>query len=1015
MVACPACAKEFKTANGMKVHMSRYCTAGGTRIHADEALAKIAHAKTTWTDERLRMVAIIEHKLLRSGTYKSYKELARSIVVRWETLYGEAISFETVRKFLSGGSVAARRYALMRDELVASETPLVEDTSVTTPDPDWRKGLLDWFRDIKSQRYVGKSRHLVDLALEGKTSELKDALEEYFPPIVVVKGPRPKPVNERKTQPEKKLNKRALREIAFRRIQRRLRENRSRTFNELLAGKFENLEANPEEQVTDEEKTVFWRGIFEEPSDTSGTVRLDLLGSRETDWVSVQPIGTASVAFTLRTMTLGAAGPDGIEIATFKECDPTDIAVAYNAILLCGEPPSSFCQSRTVLIPKSDNPTTPGEYRPIAIGNAAARGFHRIISSRIQASVSIWEQQRAFLPMDGCAIQTMIVNCILNDANKEKKPLAMASLDLRKAFDSVDHPTLLNVLRGYGVPEPLVGYIGSYYSRGSTDLLGSRMFPKKGVKQGCPLSPILFNICLDAALQGVKSEGLGYGIQGHRIPCIAYADDVILFAESKAGLQHMCRVIEEGFAAIGLRINPTKCKTIALVKDGKRKRLIHDHNPFLRFSDHLVTALNKGEMLKYLGVMVGYDLMTNPTKRAQEMLHRLLSRALKPQQQIYGLINHLIPKLMHGLVLGKVTRKCLDGLDMKFREAVRRILKLPKDVPIPLFYKSREEGGLGLPNLRLRVPVLKYARLRKVLAVEQDSVIAVTSSASFQRYLSDARKLCSFKGLSLTDFKSERNYWTNSAANTCDGLGLNHDPAKVTFPSDWVVNGNLLSRSARYRQSVRIRLNCEHTRERACRGQSRPPHCDYGCGVAENLSHIVMSCGRTYDWRTTRHDRIVGKLNAELLKRSERVLMEVKLPCKGANRPDLIVWSGGGPIHILDVQVRADAAIGTRCREDPLVRLHEEKKRVYANDRVEDAARRLLGVSETTPVKHLPISLTWRGAMSRESIAGLRVLGVSKAFIDLLCFSMLESIGQQVDDFGRRLTRRRWTPKCFGK
>ncbi|GFW62214.1 retrovirus-related Pol polyprotein from type-1 retrotransposable element R2 [Trichonephila clavipes] len=77
------------------------------------------------------------------------------------------------------------------------------------------------------------------------------------------------------------------------------------------------------------------------------------------------------------------------------------------------------------------------------------------------------------------------------------------------------------------------------------------------VKQGCPLSGILFNIAIDPVLRSVQEH------KGHRA-ILAFADDLVLLAETADELQEMIQLTSDELSLLCLQLNPAKCATIHL-------------------------------------------------------------------------------------------------------------------------------------------------------------------------------------------------------------------------------------------------------------------------------------------------------------------------------------------------------------------------------------------------------------------------------------------------------------------
>jgi len=150
-------------------------------------------------------------------------------------------------------------------------------------------------------------------------------------------------------------------------------------------------------------------------------------------------------------------------------------------------------------------------------------------------------------------------------------------LDFAKAFDSVSHGAIISALAGLGLPHGLIDYIGHVNAHSSTmfEVRGVRSELSgigRGVRQGAPLSPVLFCLVLDAVMRAIPAD-VGYQLGEHRINSIAYADDVLLFAATKWDLQTSLRVVEDKAREMGLLFQWKKCSVLFLVPSGREKKI----------------------------------------------------------------------------------------------------------------------------------------------------------------------------------------------------------------------------------------------------------------------------------------------------------------------------------------------------------------------------------------------------------------------------------------------------------
>ena len=178
---------------------------------------------------------------------------------------------------------------------------------------------------------------------------------------------------------------------------------------------------------------------------------------------------------------------------------PTEILTRiYNILLWCRRLPVHLRSARTVLIPKSKDPSSPADYQPITVASTLVRGFHKVLAKRMNRLISLDERQRAFRATDGYADNVFLLDHILRYHHTHHKTLYIASVDVAKAFDTVAHSAIMQTLGARDCLEPMLGYLKSVYSDATTTITSDgwqshAIHPRHGVRQGDPLSPCTFN------------------------------------------------------------------------------------------------------------------------------------------------------------------------------------------------------------------------------------------------------------------------------------------------------------------------------------------------------------------------------------------------------------------------------------------------------------------------------------------------------------------------------------------
>ena len=156
----------------------------------------------------------------------------------------------------------------------------------------------------------------------------------------------------------------------------------------------------------------------------------------------------------------------------------------------------------------------------------------------------------------------------MEKAREFQKNIYFCFIDYAKAFDCVDHNKLWKILKEMRIPDHLTGILRNLYAgqettvktgHGTTDCFQIG----QGVRQGCILSPCLFNLYAEYIMRNAGLEEAQVDIAGRNINNLRYADDTTLMAESEEELQSLLMKVKEESEKVGLKLNIQKMKIMA--------------------------------------------------------------------------------------------------------------------------------------------------------------------------------------------------------------------------------------------------------------------------------------------------------------------------------------------------------------------------------------------------------------------------------------------------------------------
>ena len=718
---------------------------------------------------------------------------------------------------------------------------------------------------------------------------------------------------------------------------------------------------------------------------------------------SLDPIAKREVIRALKVASKTAAGPlnPNLDIGALKRLGEEVLARIYDVWLYLEVVPQWVKACRTTMILKKEPRNDVRNWRPITIGSHYLRLFCKILAARLAPVVQMDQAQKAFRQVDGCGEHAATLDGVIWDAQQRKRNLCVTFIDIERAFDTVSHESVDRALQIQSAPYHIRGLLRELRVGVDTqiEVSGEVLEPipmQRGVKQGCPLSPLLFNLVIDEFVSGLD-RGFGYALScGTKVAVLAFTDDLVLVSGSKPGMRSMISRLEELMEARNLQINAAKCASIVLERPSGQGGMRVVEEDAARFALHRQGArepmVQTAGYTKYLGLEVGPSGIRNTTRnqdeevaRVEELLGRIGSARLKPMQKLIVLREYMVPRMLYKYSKGPCSLNLLDRLDQRVRTAVKRWLHLPRTIPTALLKLSLRDGGTAVPALVEKVALAKM-RLMHSLNVSEDPVVRAVITADLWGH--DARNLA--RHFQLEDFSHDAaRAWKSQLRrkHKDDWSRSWHGSGAQAFFDD--PGANRLMRSA----DVSGRLPLDLLRLRAQTGNCRVSaavgrvpnrelanltcrHCQEG---SEDLCHLLQRCPVLRHHRVRRHNRILAKMTTWLNQIGWTVVSEPTIRSgHTVIRPDLVIQKDDS-VRVLDLFVPWERSVDALAKDAKV-----ERYRPFDADIHRYIGQSDLFAGHDGDIEYHRVAVGARGGIQARTRRLLGTLGIRRGAVALI-------------------------------
>ena len=269
--------------------------------------------------------------------------------------------------------------------------------------------------------------------------------------------------------------------------------------------------------------------------------------------------------------------------------------------------PRDKCMGIITPLHKEGSKEDPDNYRGICISSALTKLLSTMMNTRLNEFLEenqvLNKEQIGFVLANRCPDHIFTLKSIVNKyVEDEKGKIYACFIDFKKAFDTVWHDGLFHKLQQIGINGNFLDTLRNIYKNTQCaikiDDKLTQFFPcKKGVRQGDPLSPTLFNIFINDLFAKLRRgncnpvtlNGTDY-LNG-----LAYADDIVLLSTEKEGLQQAIDIAENYCQTWKLKINRKKTKSMVFSRGNQKINTTFNING---------ENLENVKEFKYLGITI---------------------------------------------------------------------------------------------------------------------------------------------------------------------------------------------------------------------------------------------------------------------------------------------------------------------------------------------------------------------------------------------------------------------------
>lgn len=702
-----------------------------------------------------------------------------------------------------------------------------------------------------------------------------------------------------------------------------------------------------------------------------------------------------------------APGPDGVQNFWWKNLDAVHPFLTSTINQILNNPantPDFITQGITYMKAKTEDTSKPQNFRPITCLNT----IYKIITSLITNKINIHVEDNELLTEEqkgcrrntqGCKEQLIIDGIIAKEAKIKQRNIAIAWLDYQKAFDSVPHSYLIEVLKIYKTSSKITNFLQHCMKTWRTKLLVSsgqktvetNPIPiSSGIFQGDSLSPIWFIMCLNPLSKLLTTTKLGYKLKStnteKRINHLLYVDDAKLYADSEEDLGKLISITQTFSEDIRMNFGYNKCAKI-IYKKGKPK--ITENTEHI-----LIKQLSDTEKYKYLGLDQHLtrntkDLKEHTEKKLLSRINKVLKTHLHSRHKIKAINTWAIPIITYTFGVIEWTQTDLERIDRKIRTDMTKNRIHHPNASVVRLYIPRKHGGRGLLNLETLwknqiINLTKYFKDKQTPLLKTICLIDTYSPLKLRTNNTEE--------IQVTKTKERKEEWLSKAIHGKYPKAL--DTGHQVESMSWLTTGNLFGETEGFACAIQDGVISTKNYKKYILKENINDTCRMCRTMPETIQHITSGCTPlAHTEYLKRHNLTAGILHQKIVTKLK--LVENKDPYY-SYIPHPILENEKWKVY-WDITIRTDKTVASNR---PDIVLHNKQKKeaflidiAHPNDNnLEKTEREKItkyfelcqeykSIYKLNKVTVIPIIITTSGIISKNILTFLNMIDMGDKYM----------------------------------